>query len=127
MKVCFPVQQDVGIESTVYNHFGSAPTFVVIDTDYENIGAISNANQIHEHGACNPIMALGGQQVDAVVVGGIGAGALMKLNAQGIRVYRSLETTIRGNLALLKNNKLPELMMNQTCGGHAGGGGCSHH
>ena len=33
MKICFPVQNDNGIESTVYNHFGSAPVFVVFDTD----------------------------------------------------------------------------------------------
>ena len=30
----------------------------------------------HVHGACNPIMAIGGQDIDAVVVGGIGAGAI---------------------------------------------------
>ena len=127
MKVCFPVAKDEGIESAVYGHFGSAPTFVVIDTDLENIGAISNANQIHEHGACNPIMALGGRKFDAIVVGGIGAGALMKLNAEGIKVYRAVEPIVRDNLALLKDSLLPELTMNQTCGGHTSGGGCGHH
>jgi len=125
MKVCFPVEKDEGIESSVYGHFGSAPTFVVIDTDQANVGSISNANQIHEHGACNPIMALGGRQFDAIVVGGIGAGALMKLNAEGIKVYRAVEQTVKDNLALLKDSLLPELTMNQTCAGHAGG--CGHH
>jgi predicted Fe-Mo cluster-binding NifX family protein len=125
MKVCFPVEKDEGIESAVYGHFGSAPTFVVIDTNQENVGTISNANRIHEHGACNPIMALGGKQVDAVVVGGIGAGALMKLNAEGIKVYRAVEQTVKENLDLLKDSLLPELTVNQTCGGHAGG--CGQH
>jgi predicted Fe-Mo cluster-binding NifX family protein len=125
MKVCFPVDKDEGIESAVYGHFGSAPTFVVIDTNQENVGTISNANRIHEHGACNPIMALGGKQVDAVVVGGIGAGALMKLNAEGIKVYRAVEQTVKENLDLLKDSLLPELTVNQTCGGHAGG--CGQH
>jgi predicted Fe-Mo cluster-binding NifX family protein len=125
MKVCFPVDKDEGIESAVYGHFGSAPTFVVIDTNQENVGTISNANRIHEHGACNPIMALGGKQVDAVVVGGIGAGALMKLNSEGIRVYQAVEPTIKENLDLLRDSLLPELTLNQTCGGHAGG--CGNH
>jgi predicted Fe-Mo cluster-binding NifX family protein len=125
MKVCFPVEKDEGVESAVYGHFGSAPTFVVIDTNQEHVGAISNANRIHEHGACNPIMALGGKQVDAVVVGGIGAGALMKLNSEGIRVYQAVEPTIKENLDLLRDSLLPELTLNQTCGGHAGG--CGHH
>ena len=37
MKICFPVQNDNGIESAVYNHFGSAPVFVVFDTDTNSI------------------------------------------------------------------------------------------
>jgi predicted Fe-Mo cluster-binding NifX family protein len=126
VKVCFPVQKDNGIDSTVYNHFGSAPAFIIVDTDDDGAATVNNRDVHHEHGACNPIMALGGSHVDAVVVGGIGAGALSKLNADGIKVYRSLEATVKGNLNLLKGNKLPELMMNQTCGGHIGGG-CGHH
>ncbi len=126
MKVCFPVEQDKGIESAVYGHFGSAPTFVVIDTDQVEVGSIANANQIHEHGACNPMMALGGRRFDAIVVGGIGAGALMRLNAEGIKVYRAAQPIVKDNLDLLKDNLLPEVSMNNTCGGHTGGGGCAH-
>ena len=76
MKICFPVQNDNGIESTVYNHFGSAPAFVVIDTDTNNVTSINNRDQHHSHGACNPMKALDNQEIDAIVVGGIGAGAL---------------------------------------------------
>ena len=69
-------------------------------------------------------MALGGQNVDAVVVGGIGGGALMKLNAAGIKVYGTMANTIKGNLDLLMTNRLPELSMENTCAGHQGG--CGH-
>jgi predicted Fe-Mo cluster-binding NifX family protein len=124
MKVCFAVQKDEGIESAVYGHFGSAPAFVVVDTEYQSIDTVSNKDMIHAHGACNPIMALGGHNVDAVVVGGIGGGALMKLNAAGIKVYGSMAGTIRGNLDLLTTNRLPELSMENTCAGHQGG--CGH-
>ena len=125
MKVCFPVQKDNGIDSMVYNHFGSAPAFIIADTDGDGTDTVGNRDAHHEHGACNPIMALGGNRVDAVVVGGIGAGALRKLNADGIRVYRSLDVTVKGNLNLLQENRLPELTMDHTCGGHQGG--CAHH
>jgi predicted Fe-Mo cluster-binding NifX family protein len=124
MKVCFAVQKDKGIDSAVYNHFGSAPAFIVVDTELQKAASISNRDMDHVHGACNPIMAIGGQDVDAVVVGGIGAGALMKLNAEGIRVYRSIEETVQDNLTLLKENKLPELTVQHACGGHQGG--CGH-
>ena len=125
MRVCFPVQADNGMDSMVYNHFGSAAAFIIVDTEQEGAAAGNNSDIHHEHGACNPIMALGSSRVDAVVVGGIGAGALRNLNADGIRVYRSMETTVKNNLDLLNENRLPELTLDHTCGGHQGG--CSHH
>jgi len=124
MKVCFPVQKDDGIDSTVYNHFGSAPAFIIVDTEDVGAAAVNNNDLHHEHGSCNPFRALGGSRVDAVVVGGIGAGALRKLNADGVRVYRSQEVTVKGNLTLLTQNRLPELTMDHTCSGHQGG--CAH-
>ena len=87
MKLCFPVLKDEGMESTVYNHFGSAPMFVVIDTVTNNISTIVNRDQHHQHGACNPIKALDDKKIDAIVVGGIGRGALTRLNQSAIRVF----------------------------------------
>lgn len=126
MRVCFAVEQYNGIDSLVYGHFGSAPVFVVVDTVNDTVSTISNGDLGHVHGACNPIMALNGSEVDAVVVGGIGAGALRGLNARGIRVFAAAERTVKGNLALIKTNKLPEMTLQQTCAGH-GAGGCGHH
>jgi predicted Fe-Mo cluster-binding NifX family protein len=124
MKVCFAVQNDEGLNSAVHGHFGSAPVFLLVDTELQSVDAVSNRDMIHAHGACNPIMALGGRDVDAIVVGGIGGGALMKLNAAGIKVYGSAADTIKGNLELLMKECLPELSMQNTCAGHQGG--CGH-
>lgn len=124
MKVCFAVQNDDGLESAVYGHFGSAPAFLVVDTESMSVDKVNNGNLIHAHGKCNPVMALGDRNVDAVVVGGIGGGALMKLNALGVKVYGSMAATIKGNVDLLKQNRLPELSIENTCAGHQGG--CGH-
>ncbi len=127
MKICFPVQNDNGIESTVYNHFGSAPVFVVFDTDTNSVASIGNRDQHHMHGACNPMKALENQKVGAIVVGGIGAGALTRLNQMGITVYRSQGSTIRENLSLFHTKSLPVLRVQECCAGHSGGdGGCAH-
>ena len=75
MKVCFPVAQNQGLSSQVFNHFGSAPEFVIVDVTTNEIQSISNSDKVHEHGACNPVAGLGGHPVDAIVVGGIGGGA----------------------------------------------------
>ena len=124
MKVCFPVQKDEGVESQVYDHFGSAPVFIVVDTEEKGCATGGQHDLHHVHGACNPVMALGGQKVDALVVGGIGGGALMKLNAMGVKVYEAGTRTVKENLELLRENKLQELTMDHSCRAHEGG--CGH-
>ena len=79
MQIAFPTMQDLGLDAPVFNHFGSAAFFVIVNTDDDHINIQSNPDQNHEHGNCQPLAALAGTQVDAVVVGGIGGGALRKL------------------------------------------------
>ena len=126
MKICFPVQKDDGLDSAVYNHFGSAPIFVVVDTDNNSIASINNRDQHHTHGACNPMKALDHQKVDAIVVGGIGAGALSRLNDMGITVHRAQAETIASNMELFAAKNLPVLTLQGCCGGHSKDGGCAH-
>ena len=126
MKVCFPSQKDAGLESLVYNHFGSAPMFIMVDTTTSAVSKITNEDQHHTHGACNPIKALGSGAVDAVVVGGIGGGALSRLTQIGIKVYRSAGTTVREDLALLSSGQLAEYTPQSCCSGHGQGTGCAH-
>ncbi len=124
MKVCFAVQNNEGIESKVYDHFGSSPAFIIVDSEREEVLTVNNKDLHHAHGACNPIMALDGKSVDAMVVGGIGAGALVKLNALGIKVYGAGALTVKENLALLSENRLQELSVYNACRAHQGG--CGH-
>ena len=124
MKICFPAESLQGLNSKLYGHFGSAPGFVLVDTESKGIEEIGNNDLHHAHGMCQPLKALGNREVDAIVVGGIGRGALMKLNSEGIRVYRGLEGTVGENIQHILNGKLPEFDASQTCGGH--GGGCAH-
>jgi predicted Fe-Mo cluster-binding NifX family protein len=126
MKLCFPVQSGEGVESKVYNHFGSAPLFVTVDTETNAVTIISNGDRDHEHGKCNPLQALAGRRIDAVIVGGIGGGALGRLNQAGVKVYRAQLPTIKENIALLTSGKLPEFTLQSACGGH-GKGTCAHH
>ena len=123
MKICVPVEVNKGLESRPYGHFGSAPLFVVCDLENNEITEISNQDLDHQHGMCQPLKALQGTMVDAVIVGGIGAGAISKLNSMGVKVYRSQGDTIKENLELYKENKLIEFPTNHTCNHD----GCGHH
>jgi predicted Fe-Mo cluster-binding NifX family protein len=130
MKIAFPVVKDKGMESKVHGHFGSAPFFVFVDINNDSIDVYENPDKDHEHGACNPMAALGGRRVEGVVVGGIGGGALKKLNDDGITVYRAVEGSVAENAGMIKAGTLPVFTPDQVCGHHHGvqiEGDCGHH
>jgi len=124
VRVCTPAQDATGLEGAPYGHFGSASQFVVHDTDTGQTEVIGNADSRHAHGMCHPVGALGGREIDAIIVGGIGARALMKLQAEGMRVYQSAPGSIRENIELLSSGRLEELTVENACGGHGHGSGC---
>lgn len=124
MKICFPVETDMGMESDIFGHFGSAPFFVVVNTEDNTTTTINNQDLGHIHGQCNPMKALNGKMVDAIVVGGIGGGAITGLNNMGIKVYKASTGMIKEDLQLFNTGSLMEMTMAHTCGGHIGG--CAH-
>lgn len=126
MKAAFPSNSDLGLKGSVYGHFGSAPFFVLVDLDSSEYEIKINEDKDHLHGHCQPLKALGGIQADAIVVGGIGRGALSKLLDGGMKVYRAVEGTVQNNLDLLKSGSLPEFTLDQTCKGHGIDGQCAH-
>ena len=123
MKVCVPAATDTGMSSTPFGHFGSAPYFVFHDTDARTTHVLASGNDHHAGGGCQPLAALGGQLVDAMIVGGIGAGAIQKLNAAGVRVYQSTAGSVNDNVKALQAGILRELAAASGCQGHDG---CSH-
>ncbi|NLP45038.1 MAG: diguanylate cyclase [Peptococcaceae bacterium] len=124
MKICIPVEKNNGLESKIYNHFGSAPLFLIFDAETkELIKEINNGDLGHQHGMCQPMKALGGEQVNAVIVGGIGPGAIKGLNQQGIKAYKPKSPLISDNIELLKNNKLEQYTDIISCNHN---GNCCH-
>ncbi len=123
MKICFPVEKDSGPDSMVYGHFGSAPAFMVFDTETMEKKTLVNNDVHHAHGMCSPLKALSGEHVDAIVVSGIGAGALAGLNRAGIRVYKAFYGSVQENLKAVKIGGLPLFTQAHTCAGH---GNCAH-
>ncbi|MGE4496339.1 MAG: NifB/NifX family molybdenum-iron cluster-binding protein [Deferribacterales bacterium] len=128
MKICFPISQDKGLESRVYGHFGSAPAFIVADSETGAVSMVDNADLNHVHGACNPALALAGKSIDAVVVGGIGAGAVSKLNSLRTKVYQAVSGTVQENLEAFRKGALTELVSASCSSDHDHGHGhsCGH-
>jgi len=123
MKICIPTETKDGLKAKVYGHFGSAPYFTVCDTETLKCEIIDNGNLDHEHGMCNPLKAVGNAKPDAVIAGGMGAGAINGLRAAGIKVYLSPASTVEEAAKAVKSGKLKEADPSCACG-HHGGQGC---
>jgi predicted Fe-Mo cluster-binding NifX family protein len=120
MNIRIPVNEDQGLRSPVCGHFGSAPFFMIVDTDTGTCRAIANTNQHHGHGMCTPLAALSGESIDGMVVGGIGGGALNKLVAAGIRVFLSEQSTVEETVTAYKAGTLRPVTPEIACGQHHG-------
>ena len=121
MNICVPIDTDNGLKSPVCAHFGSAPAFMIVDTDSGSCRAIVNSNQHHGHGMCSPLQSLQGERIDGMVVGGIGMGALVKLGAANIQVYRSEHATVAEVVAAFKAGTLRLMQPGMACAGHGHG------
>jgi predicted Fe-Mo cluster-binding NifX family protein len=120
MQICIPVLEDRGLESPVCAHFGSAPAFLIVETDSGTCRVIANENQHHAHGMCQPLAALAGEPVEGIVVGGIGMGALMKLQAAGVAVFQAVHPTVRETVAAFTAGQLQPVGQEHACGGRHG-------
>jgi predicted Fe-Mo cluster-binding NifX family protein len=118
MKICIPVEENNGLKSQVNGHFGSSPCFVIYDTDSHETETVDNGNAHHAHGMCHPLSMLNGKKIDAVICGGMGARAVMKLNEAGIKAFRSAGGTIEALILDLKNNTLEEITPSNACNHH---------
>lgn len=131
MKVCFPVITDAGMASEIYGHFASAPLFVLIDTDTGTSSTIANCDGDNPYAGCNPFSALKGQQLDGIVVGGIGDDSLRVMNMCGFTVHQASSASVAENVALFAGGTLPELSVLQShlegrCSSGESGCNCSH-
>ena len=118
MKICFPILDDNGLQSAVNPHFGASKLFMEVDSDNETFEVVNNDNPHEAHGQCLSVGSLANRNIDAIVVGGIGARAIQKFASLGIKVYNAGHDTVEGNLKLLKNGGLQEYNMEQSCSGH---------
>jgi predicted Fe-Mo cluster-binding NifX family protein len=122
MRVCIPTNDDTGRSAIVHGHFGSAPCFTIADTDTGSLSTLVNTNAHHAHGTCHPLGQLTGQDIGAIVVGGIGHRALEALRAGGLAVYRAdAGATVADILDRLAAGDLREIDAVHACAGHGHG------
>lgn len=113
MRLCFPVEQNLGLKSRIYYHFGSAPLYLLIDTETEDIQELPWLAK--EEVPCTQARFMREQQVEALVLSGVGEKALTRLVDFGIQVYEAKGVTIADNLICLSDNRLHHYEPEQAC------------
>jgi predicted Fe-Mo cluster-binding NifX family protein len=123
MKIAIPSISDIGLESDVCAHFGSCEYFTIVDLqdkDVAGIMVISNMSPNGVHNCAAPSIILKSQNVDTVLVSGIGGRPLMSLAESKIKVFAGAVGKISDAVQDYKNGLLQELSTTGTCN-------CSHH
>jgi predicted Fe-Mo cluster-binding NifX family protein len=118
MRICIPTGDDSGLDARLYAHFGSAPFFVLADTETGAVDVMRNAGQHHGHGHCAPIAHIDVDRTDAVVCRGIGRGAFASLQEKGLEVLITSADTVRDAITQARAGNLGKFCMDMACGGH---------
>jgi predicted Fe-Mo cluster-binding NifX family protein len=122
-RIAIPSIADGGLEGKRAGHFGHCDTFTLVDVRDGAIETVSTlANQTHVQGGCMvPVNLLANNQVNALIVGGIGMRPLMGFRQVGIDVYHDDQRPdIKSVVEDLIAGKLPMIQDNQICGGGGG-------
>ncbi len=120
IRVAIPSEGNGGLDGKRAGHFGHCDVFTCIDVEQGEIKNISIvANKEHVQGGCMvPVNLLAENQVNALVVGGIGMRPLMGFKQVGIDVYYDGERTdIRPVVDDFLAGRLPAITDNDVCGG----------
>jgi predicted Fe-Mo cluster-binding NifX family protein len=119
-RVAIPTEGNGGIDGTRSGHFGHCNVFTLIDIEEGQIVNVTTvANQEHSEGGCLvPVNILANNNVNALVVGGMGNRPLVGFNNVGIEVYYEASCpNIKPVIEELVAGTLPKMSQNQTCGG----------
>ena len=127
-KIAVPTEGPDGLAGRRSDHFGHCKQFTLVDIENGNItGVTSLINEPHEAGGClKPVGFLKEQQVDSIVVGGMGAKPFKRFEEAGIKVFfadRLQCPDVESAVNSLLNGKLSQMSPLQLC---KGSGNCHH-
>lgn len=115
MRICIPTNDARGLASAMSVHFGRARYFALADTEDGSVELIGNERACQGGGRCDSAEVLRNRRVDAVVCAGIGAGALARLQALGVRVVATEAEDVAGALAALRAGRVRPFDLASAC------------
>jgi predicted Fe-Mo cluster-binding NifX family protein len=133
-RVVVACEDDSGLDSPVCGHFGGTPHFLVAETEGESVvsSEVVDNPHVHNHGPGKVPNLVRRLRPDAVLVGGIGRGAVQIFEHHGIDLFAGVTGLARDAVAAWARGELqPGATACDGQGhghghGHAHGGGCGH-
>ncbi|MBU0993193.1 MAG: NifB/NifX family molybdenum-iron cluster-binding protein [Proteobacteria bacterium] len=122
-RIAVPSVNEGGLDGQRAGHFGHCDVFTLIDVEKGEIKKVSILQNVsHVQGGCMvPVNLLADNQVNRLIVGGIGMRPLMGFKNVGIDVYHDAERAdIRPVVEDLINGRLQMISDDQVCGGGGG-------
>lgn len=115
VKIAIPTDNKGGLSDIVYNHFGMAPTYTIVDIVENKIKKIEVIKNISDHfgGSESPVDLLLKNNVGIVICSNLGPRAMEILTCQGFdlfftkreKVQDVVDNYIKGNLERFSGEK----------------------
>ncbi len=122
-RIAIPSMEQGGLGGVRAGHFGHCDVFTLVDVEDGKIKEVTTLpNQEHAQGGCMiPVNLLADNNVNALIVGGIGMRPLMGFRNAGIDVYYDAERAeIKPVVEDLIAGDLQAIGDNEVCGGGQG-------
>lgn len=94
MIIVMPVEENKGIDSKIFNHFGQTPFWAVFDTGSQDL-KIHKKSSRHGSGGCSAVDEVMQYNPDIVYVLDMGIGAIKKCTNCGVKVKSGNFSTIK--------------------------------
>ena len=117
MKLCIPTMQHGGLDDSVSDHFGRAPTFTIVDTETDEVLVIKNRSE-HMGGLGKPPEHVAKTGAKVMLCSGLGPRAIDMLAGFGIEVFVGATGTVREAMQLWKDGKLTPANYDVACKEH---------
>lgn len=119
-KLAVPSESPGGLEAFRSGHFGRCELFTIVvleDQKIKEVYTVKNPPHV-TNGCMTPVNLLAKENIDAIIVGGIGARPLSGFMNVGIDVYLGEGDKVLDAVSAYVNRNLQQVTFDDTCRGH---------
>lgn len=115
MKICIPITDDKGWDSTSHPNFEQAENYMLVDSIQHTLSTLSS-RKVLSCGSTKPMQALTDHDINAVICDKIRLSAAIMLKRNHITLYSTPSATVSKLLENFKTNTIPEYDFNAVAG-----------